>query len=154
MRRACTWVFAAVALLASGCEEHHDDVDPGGRSDDLAAFAAQAQPTLARSCAFPACHGDFSHGLALYAIGRTRAIPDPSYDELQFAALTSEELRQNLESSLHFVDPTDPDASELLRRGLPVSEGDRGHGGGVLFPTRDDPGYQALRAWIVDEVKP
>jgi hypothetical protein len=145
------WVLA---WCAAGCGNTGARDGPGGRSDDVDAFADQAQPTLARSCAFPACHGQPAQGLFLYAVGRTRAVPDPTYQQEQLEPLTPEELEHNLQAALAFVDAADPPHSDLLRRALPVSQGGRGHRGGVLFASRDDPGYQALLSWIEQDVTP
>lgn len=148
--------FAFALLLAWGCGSSAAEVPErhSAHSEDLTAFKDRAQPTLARSCAFPSCHPNPGHGLDLYAVGRLRAIENPSHADEQHHPLTPEELRSNLDSVLLFVDPEQPAESELLVRALPRSEGGRGHGGGVLFPDREDPGYRALLSWVEDEVTP
>lgn len=147
------WV-AVLALSSAACAPENADESPGGQTDDLTAFAQRAQPPLARNCAFPACHGDLSRGLTLYAVGRTRFIEHPSHAQEQHHPLSVDELEANLQSVLTFVDPRHPDRSELLRRTLPEAEGGRGHRGGVLFLTRSDPEYQALLTWIDEAVEP
>lgn len=143
-----------VAAALAACEGDPPEPQALGTSDDLDAFVVRAQPVLARDCAYPACHGAVHSGLRLYALGRTRLVGDePTLQELLFEPLTIDEATANLEAVLPFVSPEDPAGSELLRRGLPAAEGGRGHGGGVLFPSRDDADYLSLLGWIEDEVR-
>lgn len=144
----------ALLVLLSACDGTAGLDAPGGTSDDLAAFAAQAQPVLARDCAFPACHGADHHGLRLWAVGRRRLDDGSGLDGVQYARLTSAELAQNLSAALAFVDPEVPERSELLERALPVSAGGRGHRGGVLFLDREDPDYRQVLEWISTSVHP
>lgn len=141
-------------VLLSACEGTAGSSSPGGTSDDLPAFAAQAQPVLAKDCAFPACHGAEHRGLRLWAVGRSRLEGSATLNDVQFAALTPEELGQNLDATLAFVDPAHPDESELLERALPKTAGGRGHRGGALFLDREDPDYEQLLTWIETAVRP
>jgi hypothetical protein len=113
-----------------------------------------AHPVLARDCAFPACHGAEHEGLRIWAVGRSRRSGGDTLDGVQFAALTPEELADDLTAVLAFVDPDHPDRSELLERALPSSAGGRGHRGGVLFRDRDDADYLRLLEWIETSVRP
>lgn len=141
-------LVAALAACETDLPEEH-----AGRTEDVDAFATRAQPVLARDCAFPTCHGALHAGLRLYAVGRSRQVPEPSLDELLFEPLTNEELAANLAAVLPFVDPGAPEQSELVERALPRDDGGRGHGGGVLFGSRADPDCEALVGWIADEVE-
>jgi hypothetical protein len=142
-------VLCALAWLASGCtvDEGPDEV---AVSEDLVAFETMAQPALARSCAFPACHGSSERGLSLYAVGRHRLAPEPDLNDLQYAPLTAAEVHENLRSALLFVDPHDPDDSEILLRTIPVARGGRGHRGGPLYRDRDDPDFRSLARWVAE----
>jgi len=65
---------------------------------------------------------------------------------------TEEQSRLNYQSVSRLVKPGDPDASRLLIHPLaPDAGGDKFHGGGRQFASKDDPDWQILAAWIRGE---
>ena len=62
---------------------------------------------------------------------------------------TDEQSRRNFESASHLVKPGDPEASRLLIHPLsPEAGGDKFHGGGRQFASKDDPDWQILADWV------
>jgi hypothetical protein len=62
---------------------------------------------------------------------------------------TEEQSRKNFESASKLVRPGDPDMSRLLIHPLaPDAGGDRFHGGGRQFPSKDDPDWKILADWV------
>ena len=60
-----------------------------------------------------------------------------------------EQSRRNYAVVMRLVIPGDPDASRLLKHPLaPDAGGDKFHGGGHQFASRDDPSYKIIAAWI------
>lgn len=64
-------------------------------------------------------------------------------------AWTREQSQKNYDMILHLVVPGDPDRSRLLHHPLaPDAGGDKFHGGGHQFASRDDPAYKTIAEWI------
>src|SRR5471030_1156082 len=64
-------------------------------------------------------------------------------------AWTDEQSRRNFEMISILVNPGDPDTSRLLLHPLaPESGGDVYHSGGRQFPSKSDPAWRALAAWV------
>ena len=62
---------------------------------------------------------------------------------------TEEQSRKNFEMASRLVNPGDPDTSRLLLHPLaPESGGDVYHSGGRQFPSKSDPAWRTLAAWI------
>jgi len=62
---------------------------------------------------------------------------------------TEEQSRRNFEVVATLVNPGDPDASRLLLHPLaPEGGGDVFHSGGRQFPSKRDPAWRTLAAWI------
>jgi len=62
---------------------------------------------------------------------------------------TEEQSRKNFASVSKLVKPGDPADSRLLMHPLsPEAGGDRFHGGGRQFASKDDPEYKAIANWI------
>jgi len=102
------------------------NADPTGQ--DFAAFQQDAEPVLARSCAFGNCHGTTVNAL-YFTCGKT-----PS------------EVRWNYFAAADYLAKT-PEQSEILRRPLATSQGGSYHEGGPIFGSVKDPNYQALLLW-------
>ena len=104
--------------------------DPNGdpATDDYQAFAADAGPVLAASCAAGNCHGAPSNPLYLTC------------------GTTPEQVRWNYFAASDYVS-VDVSASEILRRALAPHAGGSFHEGGTVFKTRNDPGYLSLQSW-------
>jgi hypothetical protein len=64
-------------------------------------------------------------------------------------AWTEEQSRRNFEMVAILVNPGDPDTSRLLLHPLaPESGGDVFHSGGRQFPSKRDPAWRTLAAWV------
>jgi hypothetical protein len=62
---------------------------------------------------------------------------------------TEEQSRKNFESVSKLVRPGNPDKSPLLIHPLaPDAGGDRFHGGGRQFASKDDPDWKILAGWV------
>jgi hypothetical protein len=65
------------------------------------------------------------------------------------ATWTEEQSRQNFEMVSILVNPGDPDTSRLLLHPLgPEGGGDVFHSGGRQFPSKRDPAWRTLAAWV------
>ncbi len=132
-------LLAALSVLAFGCVE-----EPGTHPLEIPSvgdFAATVQPMLTKSCASASCHGRRDRALVLYAPGAYRSDPARLYlDE----PLTPAELKTNALNVAAFAQGEAP----MLRKPLPPSAGGLWHGGGDVFAGTQDPGYQALVAWL------
>jgi len=65
------------------------------------------------------------------------------------AAWTEEQSRRNFEMVSILVNPGDPDTSRLLLHPLgPEGGGDVFHSGGRQFPSKRDPAWRTLAAWV------
>ncbi len=101
-------------------------VDPA--APDFATFRDKASAPLATSCAGGNCHGNASNDLFLTC------------------GSTPEEVRWNyFAASEYLASPVSN--SELLSKPLGVTQGGSFHEGGVVFPSTNDAGYQALAEW-------
>jgi len=64
-------------------------------------------------------------------------------------AWTDEQSRRNFEMVEKLVNPGDPDTSRLLLHPLgPEGGGDVFHSGGRQFPSKRDPAWRTLAAWV------
>jgi hypothetical protein len=64
-------------------------------------------------------------------------------------AWTDEQSRRNFEMVSILVNPSDPDTSRLLLHPLaPEGGGDVFHSGGRQFPSKRDPAWRMLAAWV------
>jgi hypothetical protein len=64
-------------------------------------------------------------------------------------AWTEEQSRRNFEMVAKLVNPGDPDTSRLLLHPLsPEGGGDVFHSGGRQFPSKRDPAWRTLAAWV------
>jgi hypothetical protein len=64
-------------------------------------------------------------------------------------AWTEEQSRRNFEMISKIVNPGDPDTSMLLLHPLgPEGGGDAFHSGGRQFPSKRDPAWRTLAAWV------
>ena len=62
---------------------------------------------------------------------------------------TDEQSRRNFEMASKLVNPGDPDTSRLLLHPLgPEGGGDIFHSGGRQFPSKRDPAWRTLAAWV------
>lgn len=62
---------------------------------------------------------------------------------------TEEQSRKNFESASHLVTPGDPSTSRLLIHPLaPEAGGDKFHGGGHQFASKNDPEWKAIADWV------
>ena len=62
---------------------------------------------------------------------------------------TLEQSKQNFESVSQLVEPGKPSSSPLLLHPLaPEGGGDKFHGGGRQFASKNDPDWKAIAAWV------
>ena len=114
-------------------------------------FRCDVQPVLAARCAFPACHGSVRRPLSLYAPGRERY--GVGWDR-PTEPITDFELEANFGIAAGFTTTTATGEPWLLAKPLATAAGGYYHrgadlyGGGDVFLTQDDPGYQVLASWI------
>ncbi len=106
------------------------DFDPttDPTAPDYKTFVDRVNPVLGKTCAAGNCHGSPSNSMYLTC------------------GTSPEQTRWNYFSAGDYVS-TAPESSELLRRTVALSAGGTYHEGGTLFPSMDDPGYQAILAW-------
>lgn len=111
---------------------------------DSADFQAWVEPELGLSCAHSSCHG-VARPLEVYAVFYHRADPG---DLATDTPLSAAEHQANFDRARAFLVPEDPAASPLLRKPLAPDAGGVPHGDGlVVYPTEEEPGWQALAAW-------
>jgi hypothetical protein len=121
-------------------------------SPDLNRFANEAYPVLLRDCGFPACHGASARFFRVYGPGRSRFMPAMNADPGDPA--TIDEINQSYDRTRSMIDARNPVRSLLLRKPLASAAGGAGHKGEDLlgrnvYATTNEPGYQALRAWVL-----
>ena len=115
---------------------------PAASSLDYEFFKTRVQPIfLAKRAGHARC-------ITCHKNGQPRLIELPAGQ----ATWTDEQSRQNFQAWLRVVVPGDPDASRLLMHPLAKSQGgDPFHAGGKHWPTKSDPEFQAIAAWIRGE---
>ncbi len=140
-----------IAVLAAGCStvENGPAADPAKALDETV-FRCNVEPILARQCSYSACHGNAGSALRVYTPGKLRATPAADIDAM-IAPLTDAEHHANFLSAAGFAFGGDVDHNFLLRKPLASAEGGYEHKGGVIFPTQNDPQYQAIAAWLLGQ---
>ena len=113
--------------------EFDPNTDP--TSPDYRTFVDRVNPVIGKTCAAGNCHGSPTNSMYLTC------------------GTTPEQTRWNYFAAGDYVS-TDAVSSELLRRTVAVSSGGTYHEGGTLFPSMDDPGYQAILAWATQKGGP
>jgi hypothetical protein len=84
-----------------------------------------------------ACHADANTAF------RLQGLPEGA------KAWTDDQSRKNYDVAIRLVVPGDPDASRLLKHPLASDGGgDKFHGGGRQFASKNDPEYKAIADWI------
>jgi hypothetical protein len=64
-------------------------------------------------------------------------------------SFTEEQSKMNFDNVSHLVRPGDPSKSRLLLHPLsPEAGGDDFHSGGRQFPSKDDPDWKTIAAWV------
>jgi hypothetical protein len=146
--RSSSLSLALACLCACG-------VDPAPlrvAAPDLNRFAEQAYPVLLRDCGFPACHGASDRFFRVYGPGRSRYMAAMNADPGDPA--TMDEISQSYDRARSMIDARNPVRSLLLRKPLASAAGGAGHKGEDLlgrnvYANPNDPGYQALRSWVL-----
>ncbi len=130
-------------LLAVGCTPAPIAEERVGGLD-VTAYVEEVHPVVRFSCASLDCHGVAGRPLRLYAEEGLRMRGD-----LRGTPLSGEEARWNV-AAFAGVDPgaASPEASLSLAK--PVA-GEITHAGGDVWPSRSDPGYRCVRAWLAGE---
>lgn len=137
--------LATLLLAAGACE------GPGLGGAPLAVgpldvFAREVEPVLETRCAQGGCHGRADRPFSLYAPGQLRA----DARRLHLAEpLSVGEVATNARRVAALAVPGAPDDSPALRKPLALAAGGAYHGGGDVFVDRTDPGYRALRSWLL-----
>lgn len=146
------------ALALAGCVEGLDAPAPAPAAPlDREFFRCDVQPVLAARCAFPAGHGSARRPLSLYAPGRERY--QVGWDR-PTEPITAFELDANYGIAAGFTTTTATGEPWLLAKPLATAAGGYYHrgadlyGGGDVFVTEDDPGYQAIARWIAGGTEP
>jgi len=140
MRRA---LAVSVLLLGCGPQVGSEPVP----ALDAEVYATHVHPLVRFSCASLDCHGDEGRPLRLYAEDGLRRSA-----ELRGQPLSPEEAAWNV-TAFGGIDPApaSPDAHLALLAPLSVESGGTAHVGGDLWPSREDPAYRCLRAWLAGE---
>jgi hypothetical protein len=118
---------------------------------DANQFALEVYPILLRDCGFPACHGDSRRFFRVFGPGRTRLSPEL----LPGDPATADEVQHSYDRARSMLTgESSVAASPLLRKPLSKSAGGAGHAGedswgNNIYPSPQDPRYQALRAWAL-----
>lgn len=141
-RSLVLWLFP---LLLVGCVVEAGPPTPLPQGD-LDAFAANVQPIMASRCSDPTCHGRVDRPLEIYSIGRHRSDPTRVFVE---ETLTADELADNARNvAVFMLEAASVDECAVLVKPLARAAGGSWHGGGEIFPSRDDREYRAVRAWL------
>ena len=148
--------LVAVVLVFAACNTQDGLVELGSPTEvDENYYRCNVQPVLSARCAFVACHGTDERPLLVYAEQKLRlGIEWIDYQ----TPLTAAERAANFRTLRDFVarGPGDPDL--LADKPLDVAAGGLFHGAkdqfgrDDVFLSRDDPGYQIMRAFIAGEV--
>ncbi len=133
MRGVVLWAWLLVSACSKGGARQH--------------FETDVAPVLERRCLSPSCHG-VAPGVrdsGLYLEERALLIDVTRTGAIRDLAAARETARQ-------FIDTADrPEFSSLLREPLDPIYGGLPHSGGVVLRTVTDPGYRAIREWILLE---
>lgn len=129
---------------------------------DYNGFVCDVQPVLIRRCSYLACHGNASHALRIFSVGKLRKAGIGSKAERD-APLGDDEVHLNFESASGTVyaasaadrNPADPtlNYNPLLLKPLAARFGGSEHHGVAVFPQdgyatpADDPDFAALLRW-------
>jgi hypothetical protein len=149
--RYLSLVVLTATLLAGACVQEGIDQPAELPSVDEHYFRCRVQPVLAKSCAFMDCHGNDERPLQVYAEQRFRV--NPSWLDYE-DPLTSEELSANLQTVRGFVGTDLGPKALLSEKPLDARSGGLFHRGRDLYGTddvflsRDEEGYQTLRAFV------
>lgn len=142
MRQRALWLMPALFV---GCVVEAGSPTPLPEGD-LEVFAASVQPVLAVRCGDPTCHGRVDRPLEIYSAGRHRSDPTRVFLE---EAISSDEIADNARNVAAFtLDTTSAEECAVLRKPLARAAGGVWHGGGEIFPSRDDREYRAVLAWL------
>lgn len=137
--------FLGGALLLSGCESAAPVAPqpPTGGQEfvvDAAVFAATVAPVLAsRGCDNIACHGGGLRG------------------SFELSPFDAKDVDFDFAQARLQIDPVDPANSNLLVKPLDPAAGGAVHTAPASesgFLTTEDPGYQAILAWILAGERP
>ena len=111
-------------------------------------FRCSVEPVLARDCSYVACHGNAETALRVYTPGKLRAQTPKNLDDAT-RPLTDAEHHGNYLSAVAFsFGGVPPGDNWLIRKTIAPADGGYEHLGGVIFPSADDPGSKAIRAWL------
>lgn len=147
----------ALVLLA-GCAA---DVSEGAPPAlDRAQFDLTAYPVLVRDCAFPDCHASQERFFQVFGPGRVRMDPTlkaldcTTEPEPPAVCPTAVEQEHSLAytRALSMLTAKSVEDSLLLRKPLATDQGGAPHRGRDelgrnVYLSKNDPGWQALRAW-------
>lgn len=146
LRRHTRVAVASALALALSCVDDPTELDTPAAHvtpELVATYATEVHPILEGSCAMLDCHGMPGRPLRLYAETGLRA-----RDDLRDTPITGAELEANV-MSLLAVDPGAAIGETiLLRKPLAARAGGYHHLGEDIWPSRDDPAYRCLAAWL------
>jgi hypothetical protein len=138
---ALTCLLTIAALLAAGAIGKSDAAAQTAPKLDFAFFKSRVEPIfLAKRPGYArctVCHVEGNNGF------RLEKLPPNA------RAWTEEQSRLNFEMATKLVNPGDPETSRLLLHPLaPEDGGDVFHSGGRQFPSKQDPAWRTLAAWV------
>jgi hypothetical protein len=112
-----------------------------GQSLDFEIYKSRVEPIFLKKrpghARCVACHADSNTAF------RLQALPEGA------KTWTDEQSRKNYDVAIRLVVPGDADASRLLKHPLAFDGGgDKFHGGGRQFASKNDPEYKAIADWI------
>ncbi len=136
---------------------------------DYNGFVCDVQPVLIRRCSYLGCHGQASHALRVFSVGKLRKAGIGSKADRD-APLTADEVELNFESAAGVVyatsandrDPSQPAVTRnpLLYKPLAARFGGGEHHGVAVFPqfgyaqATDDPDFLSLVRWSAGQKQP
>ncbi len=124
-----------------GPQWHEEDAEA-----NYITFVQEVQPVLARGCSTPACHGQITRPLEIFASGLHRL----NDEDLHLpGAISEEELRLNFwRASAFLFEGENPKQCQLLTKPLSPAAGGMGHSGGIQFEDISESDYQVLLSWV------
>ncbi|ACL71647.1 hypothetical protein Tgr7_0550 [Thioalkalivibrio sulfidiphilus HL-EbGr7] len=135
-------ITAALVLGAAGCQEVEVSVPENtGQALCFADYQTCVDPIFHGQISGVSCSASSCHDVGAGSGGGFKIFPN--------LAPGDERMLANYFAARSFANLTDPDNSKLLLEPLQGSFGITGtHGGGNIFPDRNDACYIAIRNWI------
>lgn len=138
----------ALAVLSTSACTQPAGTAPAFPKLDFDYYVCVIDPILEQGCSYVACHGQQTHALRVYSLGKLRGADGISAWDRSHKLLSRDELDGNYNSAQAFFTGVATAAdSLLLREPLPVSQGGPAHYGGPIWSGTSDGRYQAILQW-------